>query len=250
MHLNEEQLVLHYYGEEEDAEATMRHLGRCAACRSELERLRHVLSLVDAEVTPEPPPEFERVVWARLQASLPGQWMPWVSRVLANRPGWVVGGAAAAIVLVFLAGRLSVVNPGVNAPPAEVDTGAGARVLLVELVDHLDRSEVVLLELLNAGDAGGSRLATGQARARDLVAANRLYRQSAARAGDGPTGTLLEDLERVLLEVANAPAETTVRDLEALRARIASEGLLFRVRVVQSSVRERQRQRVLDISSG
>jgi len=80
-----------------------------------------------------------------------------------------------------------------------------------------------------------------QARARELVAANRLYRQSAAHTGDEVIGTALEDLERVLLELANAPADATPESLAALRDQIGAGGLLFRVRVVQSEMRERQK---------
>ena len=72
-----------------------------------------------------------------------------------------------------------------------------------------------------------------QSRARDLVAANRLYRQTAVQAGDeGEIGDLLDELERVLLEIANAPPDAARGDLDALRAHIEQRGLLFRVRVV------------------
>ena len=54
-------------------------------------------------------------------------------------------------------------------------------------------------------------------RARELVAANRLYRQSAAHTGDEVMGATLEDLERVLLEIANAPADLSAEDFAALR---------------------------------
>jgi hypothetical protein len=73
------------------------------------------------------------------------------------------------------------------------------------------------------------------------LAANRLYRETALRTGDTATAALLGDLERVLVDVAASPSTLTQGDLDEVRRRIDSNGLLFKVRVVSSDVRERQR---------
>jgi hypothetical protein len=63
-----------------------------------------------------------------------------------------------------------------------------------------------------------------------LLSSNRLYRQAAERAGQRRIVVLLDQLEPVLLELANAPAGGTgdgdVRHL------VESEDLLFKVRIV------------------
>jgi hypothetical protein len=101
---------------------------------------------------------------------------------------------------------------------------------------------VVLVELMNADpDQPVVNISSEQSRARDLVAANRHNPASAAQAGDDATGDVLDDLERVLNEIANAPEDASKTQIEALRARIASRGLLFRVRVVNSEMRQRER---------
>jgi hypothetical protein len=84
--------------------------------------------------------------------------------------------------------------------------------------------------------------------ARELVTANRLYRQTAVGTGDDATGAVLDELERVLLEIANTPQDATKDDLEALRAQIAARGVLFKVRVVHSEMRERERESVTQVS--
>jgi hypothetical protein len=99
--------------------------------------------------------------------------------------------------------------------------------------------------VLNADVESASDLASEQLRARDLVSANRLYRQTALQTGDDSTGDVLDELERVLLEIANAPTDATRGDLDALRARIAQGGLLFKVRVVHSELLERERRTVV-----
>jgi vacuolar-type H+-ATPase subunit E/Vma4 len=72
-----------------------------------------------------------------------------------------------------------------------------------------------------------------------LVGANRLYRQTALNAGEAGMASVLDQLERVLVEVANSPSEVSSKQLESLRKRIESQGILFKVRVVGSDVRKR-----------
>ena len=75
-----------------------------------------------------------------------------------------------------------------------------------------------------------------------LVAANRLYRQSALRAGEAGVADVLDELERFLVEVANAPTPLDASDVRELNERIEARGLLFKVRIVGSRLRERHRE--------
>jgi hypothetical protein len=242
MHVSEEDLILHYYGETDGADVE-RHLASCAACRTELARLQQALALVEEQDVPEPPPGFERTVWARLEPQLPRRRQRWFARVFDAPPRWALAGGIAALVLAaFVAGRFS--GGGPVSGPATAD-GAGNvadRVLLVAVIDHLDRSQMVLVELMNTDLGDATSISNEQSRARELVSANRLYRQSAGQAGDETMNGVLEELERMLLEIANAPAEASAEELDALRARIEARGLLFRVRVVHSEMQERERQ--------
>jgi hypothetical protein len=127
---------------------------------------------------------------------------------------------------------------------AVTDTSAGTvreRILLIDLGDHLDRSQMMLVELVSAGDGGPVDITTERARAEQLLAANRLYRETALRTGDRATAALLDDLERVLVDVAASPSTLTQEGLDEVRRRIESKELLFKVRVVSSDVRARQR---------
>jgi hypothetical protein len=277
-HISEEELILHYYGETADglsaetpgsnaARRVEQHLAGCPSCREELDHLRRVLELVDAEgLNPaEPPgPAFEREVWARLQPHLTSSRPSWFSRFFhsaptatpARVPRWgprqwgLAGGVAGLVLVAFLAGRLSdeVLPPAAAPAMATANGNVAERVLVVAVVDHLDRSQMVLLEVLNGDFAGGVDFAAEQSMARELVTANRLYRQTALGAGDDATGAVLDELERVLLEIANTPQDATKDDLEALRAQIAARGVLFKVRVVGSEMRERERESVIRVS--
>ena len=52
--------------------------------------------------------------------------------------------------------------------------------------------------------------------------------------------SLLEDLERVLVEIANSPSPASHDDLARWREQIDTKGLLFKVSVLGARVRQRQ----------
>ena len=250
-HLSEETLILHYYNETEAGAEVDAHLNACTACREEFLRLRQVLSLVDLDEVPEPPPGFERDVWARLEPAIAQPKPSWLSRLFPAGPRWAyAGGLAVLLLAAFVAGRVSRETPaGPAITTAAADADLSKRVLIFAVVDHLDRTEMMLVELLNSEGASEPLSLDGTSRARELVTENRLYRASATQAGDEAVTTVLDDLERVLVEIANTPESANPAALDALRQRISSQGLLFRVRVVHSEMRERERRTVAGSTS-
>ncbi|MEZ5417027.1 MAG: hypothetical protein R2708_06765 [Vicinamibacterales bacterium] len=242
-HLTHDDAVLHYYGESGAAAPRIdAHLAACPDCRTAFDGLRQTLAAVDAVPEAEPGADLEDRLWARIEPHLHRSW--WRRPVVVRR--WVPMGAVAALVVAaFWTGRL--VQPASETPGAPVeaaapggDEGRRTRVLLVAVGDLLERSEMVLSELVNAPDAGHAGPAVDRARASDLVAAGRLYRQTAAATGDDTLEATLDELERVLIEIANAPGDLSDDDLNALRDRIARRGLLFRVRVLTGDLRARE----------
>ena len=119
------------------------------------------------------------------------------------------------------------------------------RVLVVAVGDHLNKSEMFLVELSNAQpDSSAEKLVNilaEQRRAEDLLEENRLYRQTALQEGDKVMASTLDDLERFLLDVANSPDEITPARLEKIRQKIEARGILFKVRVVGRELQERQK---------
>jgi hypothetical protein len=241
MHLTDDELVLHYYGEMSDAAEARAcaHLDTCEPCRDSLAKLQRVMAAIDAAPVPEPDAWFERRAWARLEPALASSrgrfaWqLPW--RALA----W--GAAAAAIVIAaFVAGQFT------SQPPAPVQQATaqaplGDRVLIVDLGDHLNRSELALVEFVSGTD--GATISAGRERVEELVAANRLYRRTAKTAGDAAVVDVLEELERVLIEIAGSSPTASTGDLDAVRQRIDTRGLLFKVRVMRDELQERARGR-------
>jgi hypothetical protein len=242
-HIGEEQLVAYAL---DDAEGTRiaieTHLASCAACRAELEELRRVL-LAAAELdAPQRPPGYGADVWARLEPRLPGKAR---SRHVAWRP-WL---AAAAVLLLaigaFLAGRWSrptevparMANAGRPSPDA---SSIRERVVLAALGDHLERTERALVELVNTDGSGTVDISAEQSWARDLLDANRLYRQSARGAASPALVNLLGELEPILLAIVHSPSRLTADEFQSLRSRIDDGSLVFKVRVTGADVRARQ----------
>ena len=200
------------------------------------------MAAVDTMPEPVLPDGYERVVWARLQPHLasPAGWRAWLSFSPA-RFAWV----AAIVVLVsaaFFAGRMTQ-SRNLATQIASADQ-VREQVLLAALSEHLERSQTMLIDLVTADGDGAVDVSAERDRATDLVAANRLYRQSAAASGEAGVIELLDQLEELLVELAASPDKLSSEDLDSVRKRIDSNGLLFKVRVLSSTVRERQKQQI------
>ncbi len=249
-HLSEEQLIEFRYGDGSPAaraEAES-HLKTCAQCREANDALSAVLAMVDAAPVPERDAAYGARVWRQIEPRLNQRssfhWRAWFTLPRLA----FVSAMAAVIVAAFVAGRYwprpqtqstQVASAPISAPVRE-------RILLVAVGDHLDRSQMLLLDLENAeppkGPAAGLvDISAQQQRAGDLVAANRLYRQSAARSGDATLSAVLDDLEPMLIQIAHSPSKISSAQLEEIQKRIAARGILFKVRVVGSEVRQREK---------
>jgi len=245
-HLADDELVLYHYHDGDDLETAKRHLASCAQCRSRLDAIEEVLKLVVTPSVPERGPGYGSEVWNRIRAELPElnkRQQSWLTM-----PRWTWAGVVAVLlVVVFLMGRYSSQreppkNIAINSnsptePPAQQ---VRERVLLLAVGDHLDRSQMLLVELSHASGPGEIDISREQQRAIELTDANRLYRTTAQQVGDTSIVTLLDELERVL---GHQPNSITAGELKKIQDSIQSQGILFKVRVVRSNVREQSAQR-------
>ena len=265
-HLSEEDLILYHYREALDGldrHDVESHLRTCAACRSEYASLERVLATVARVDVPHRPAEYGAEVWTRIRPRLErsprgwgAAWMDWIAgaaaaplvgvrELLRPRRLALAATVAALVVVAFIAGRHA------GPPPQTAQSGSDdaarvarterirERILLVAVGEHLEQSEMVLIELMNAS-SDTVDVSAEQSSIEDLVSANQLYRQAAAREGDAPLATTLEDLERVLMDIANGPAQVSSVEPESLRQRIESQGLLFKIKIMSSRVRAGQ----------
>ncbi|HEY7292079.1 MAG TPA: hypothetical protein VH583_19745 [Vicinamibacterales bacterium] len=265
-HYSEDDLTLYYYGEGRRRAAIEEHLQTCDACASLYREISSTLALVVADAVPERGDQYGLEVWQRLRHRLPeseafdGGPFGWLSRMAdavipRNQLAWAAA-AAVLVVAAFVAGRAwrptapasNVPNVATNAPHTTPSTANGAastadadarrRILITSVADHLDQSERVLADIMNAPEAGD--ISFEQRWAEDLVTASRLYRQDAIDAGERSVANVLDDLERNLLEIVHSPSKISAADLEQIRRRIDAAALLFKVRVMSDELRQRE----------
>jgi len=252
-HYSEDDLTLYYYGEAPSArfgaarrQADIeRHLQQCSDCARLYREIAGTLAMVVAEEAPERGERYGLEVWQRIRHQLPEA---------EAKFGWftgftkVAGLAALAAVLViaaFIAGRFStnpskpenVANLANPANPANL-ANPGVRLLVSDVADHLERSERMLTDIMNTSNPGDISMEQGWAE--DLLSTSRLYRQDAVEAGEQSIATILDDLERNLLEIVHSPSKISAANLEQLRRRIDAAALLFKVRVMSEQLRDRE----------
>lgn len=244
-HVSEDDLIALALGEAEPGSAgvTSAHVESCAECRAALAEVRATLEAAESMPVPERGDDYGRKVWASIEPALgtrhpaPGTSRAWLA-------------VAAALLLAagaYWLGRQSVSPAPQQAHvPAPTPDGPAAstireRVMLAALGEHLDRTERTLVELVNSAPGGRVDISAEQQWARDLLEANRLYRRAAGISTTPALSQVLDDLEPVLLEIANSPSRITSEEFEALRDRIESRSLLFKVRVSGADVRARER---------
>jgi hypothetical protein len=236
-HLSDDDLVLLHYREEAGPGAEA-HVAACVECAERLAALGRTLALLPSPEAPERGADYEARVFERIRPQL-GLAEPRAKVVPIRGRFWPrtlsVAALAAALVLAFLLGRRF------PDQPQPLSAEVRERVLLVAVGEHLERSQMVLVELANAPAGEAMDVKAQRALADELVSSGRLYRQTAARSGEPALAAVLEELERVLVEVAAGPDALTPGDLAELQRRIGSRGLLFRVRVIGSQVREREK---------
>jgi hypothetical protein len=252
-HYSEDDLTLYYYGDGPSTslrtgrgrDAVERHLAECASCTATFRSIAGALAMIPAS---EPPPRGDQYgleVWQRIRHQLPPQDAPWWNAWLRWDRLALAGAAAVLVLAAFIAGRFSPrTTPA--AVPATVATArpdaiaaepANHRILLTSVAEHLDRSERVLLDIMNAAEHGD--ISAEQEWAADLVTTSRLYRQDAIDAGEQGVASTLDDLERNLLEIIHSPARISAADLEQIRRRIDAAALLFKVRILSDELHQR-----------
>jgi len=221
-HLTEEQLVLAYYG---DIDRDVReHLDNCQQCQAAFAREQRLLNGLPEQAIPERNENYGAEVWARIQPQLEKPrrrlWRGW----------WTLAPAMAALLAVaFFAGVLTERQKKTQGFSA----GARDRVLLITMGNHLDRSQILLAELVNA-KPGAIDFNEERTRANDLLVENRLLRLAAVRNGETSSAALLDELERVLLDVSHNPSSLSEPELEEV------QGMLFKVRIIDSTIQEKR----------
>lgn len=231
--LPNEELVLFFYGEARHPERIRRRLASSPAARERYEELCRILEAVGGLAVPEPPEDYGAQLWSRLGPRLGerqpglGERMAGFLRGMRPRRLAMAGAVVGLLVVAFVAGRYW---PGATTPVA----APGERIVLTAVGRHLERSQRLLVELVNS-DGRAVDLTAERDRARELLGANRIYRRASERSGQDAVAALLDELERLLLDLAHAPEAISSPEPEEIRGRV--DEILFKVQVLGARVR-------------
>ena len=256
-HLTEEELIEHYWAGDLRARGFLKteaelHLQACDQCRKAYQEIFRMFGAVHGPEPPTRPADYGAQVWQAIQGHLPEyrtkrKWSEFFWPHFAPKFAYAV---AALLLLAgtFFAGkyweRMHALHEQAAAPAAAPPQQVKERVVLFVLDGHLDRSERLLVQLSHAGDEAGATEAAVdlplQSEARQLLADNRLYRESMAQNKDPLLANALDHLERVLLEVSNSPDKLDSEEIARIEKELNTDGLLFQIRVLRARVSGRE----------
>lgn len=247
--IRDNELILYHYRDGLDAgteAAIAQALAGSAELRARYAALCATLQAVDAQPPLSPAPDFEQRLWQRWEqrtgATAPRDHAAAARRPRTHhrgglRPAWRHAATALAVVaalgLGFLLGRQPPApQPDPPTTAATSRSDLSARVLDAYVVAHLRETEGVVLTAVNSDSA--ALLAGNRELAADLLDSNRLYARAAARAGNVRLATFLQQLEPLLIELANPAASAPIQDSDGLRSYVDKTDLLFQLRATQA----------------
>lgn len=243
--ISDDDLVLLYYGEQEDPELATT-VARSEELTERFEALAAELQLADAYQPPEREAAYGEAVWRRIAPRLdseePGLMQSLVRAWQAMAtPRFSLAGVAGVALVTVLAFALGRVVTGPGASPARPDPVAATvsidpeRLLTASVGRHLEQLDQALTEFVNAAEPGTlpSEWAT------NMLVANRLYRLSASARGDRKLARFLADIEPLLIEMAYEAQAGSGTTFERMQDEVRSK-MLFRVRVMNARLNQPQ----------
>lgn len=233
-HLSQDQIAEYLYDGAVPELAA--HVVSCPKCREECDAVRRMFQLLGNWEAPELSTDYEGAVWHKLSASLPPQKKSFHFR----RPTLIWTAAAALAAMTVVAISIQFANNRVQRPPAiAIQTSdAGQRLLSLAVTDHIERTMAVLSPLMNAESQHSARFAdvsVEQNTVEDLLAENRLYRQTAVQDKERNTAALLDEIGQVLVELEHSPAKLSGSQTRDLQQRLADSSLLSKMKGFVSS---------------
>jgi hypothetical protein len=226
-----------------------KHLRHCAGCTEDLQTLRKALEVVPRRGAP-PSDERDEQFWTsfpsrvqeRINAGrklLPPLFPDAAGRISSflrfNAAPLLAGsGVLAAVALAFL-----LLRPAPQRPPSE-GTASSAPVTTqgpdaALLHNYLKRSRVLLIGVSNLRTDGETPIDLGVERtqSRALVHEARDLRKQTL---DPRSARVVDDVEKILIELANGDARHDAPDVEIIRSGIRRDNLLFRIRMTEAAL--------------
>jgi hypothetical protein len=227
------------------------HLAGCPTCAARLGAMRHALQVTASRVPGEPDEAFWTGYVDRLEARMEAERRPdfrqallrsWerVSAHVWPQPTWVLNGLAAAALLLIgvFAGRFLLAPEPSSYPDEPVATSSpGDAAVALRASQYLDRSQVLLLGLVNfdveTDDPSMLNLPRKREIARELIDEAGVLKSDLAGTDEQRLVELISDLEVILLQLANLESQRDVPAIEMVRSGVDRRAILFKINLTQ-----------------
>ena len=235
------------------------HLEACSACRLLVHEMEATLQITAARIRPQPSAVYWEGYYERLEArrrreerrseraSRLTEWLRVPGRlnlaVLMPAPRWAyqLSGAAALLAVGVLIGWLLFGSGSADAPGIAEGPPGEAPVQAVSLNEragrYLDRSKVLLLGLVNM-DPGEQEplplsLASQQQVARELIDESNALKTDLAGSDERLMRALIDDLEVILLQIANLEASSDLPAIEMVQRGVDRRAILLKINLTE-----------------
>ena len=232
------------YGElsEAENERLETHLAICVDCRAQAEQMRDVVSVMGIAQQPEMPEHFWEGYWDRVRERMAGQtppqpaWWEQIRTFMSQHRFFLIRLTAATALLTIgvLAGVLmrsrDLSKPVLGHRPEIV---APLRESNVQTQRLLDQSKLLLLGFANEdfSQAQVADFAPQRDISLQLLRQAHNLRPALRAAGNPQLEQLVDELELVLMQIANLERQEDLRGVELIRDGIDHGGLLFKINI-------------------
>jgi len=251
--ITEQDLVLYHYGElsGDESKAIRLLINSDQQLSAQYKELSLLLGAADEWKPANVAENFEQKIWKsvnkEIEASGNKLQVQRSSVSLWQRvSGWLLSGLyhpapvlALVVVLVSVAyftGRYDQHQDNINDPAellASLSSETRDKILFQSVTSHLERSSR-LLTTVSMGTTPQSEIdITEQKWARQLLMSNRLFSKAAKQSGQWRIVSLLDELEPILIEMANS-SENTLSTREQIKQRIKSQKLIFKTKAFKT----------------
>ncbi len=229
------------------------HLARCRDCSSEIAGLRHTLRAMSCRKQAEPGDDFWDSYWGNLSGRMSQGRVPlvdtrrgwWRNITFPSfqtvRPAFRWAAVFAALIAGMIIGRFVITSDGPQEPTVAMRSAQPEEQSYRQAVDdraerYLEKSKVLLLGFVNSnGDLRPGTLDVDRERdiSRGLVQEASYLKENLTGRSQQKLRRLVEELETILIEIANLEEEEDLPDVEMIRDGVGRSGILMKINVHQ-----------------
>jgi len=240
----------------ENYQVLANHLRSCAECAEEYAEMARTLQIMERRTRPEPDPSFWDNYWTNMSAELsergksrpiPKVWMMSIVSFLNRTPRWALQSAAACAIL-FIGMYLGkaffsstvYVDQRSHSPKVLDPASREHSELLTRAHNYVERSKRIVLAIMNFDpekeDAFALDLPYKQQISRNLIQEASYLKDRLSVSHHSRLRTLVAELERVLLQLANLESEHDLDSIQLIKSGVEWQGILLKIHL--SDMRE------------